>query len=276
MSTSRMARRNLAQQNLNIARENAKGKLITNALDEIGGLVEFGLEATTNNRQSYDDFDKGAESLGIGMDSKIGQQTVGVDKSAPRGMLGKAVDKVGTSLSNFVTRNFTSADRLSDKEFVSDDGRTYTGADISFVGRMKNTKDPQAKMMLAQLEKDGGSLADALNLGEDNQNAITSSSIFSDVGTPKMSREGESGILSEFGGIETAMGGGIESDIGKGLDIDASKFSLEVTGPKGEKIEKNSSGQLYYFNEKGKAVVLPSGSTAYDVMGLNTKEMRSE
>tara|TARA_R100001163_G_C5068454_1_gene208767 strand:+ start:5863 stop:6663 length:801 start_codon:yes stop_codon:yes gene_type:complete len=266
MATSRMARRNLARQNLNTARKDAKGKLVASGLNEISGLVEFGLEATAGNRSAYDAFEKGAEELGIEMDSGSG-------------VMGK--------VKNFMARNFTSPDKMMNKEFYSDDSRVYTGADISFIGRMKSSKDEQVQMLLAnETTRVGKSLSEAFNIGQDIEGGMSESDIkFKADKAIERRGTGGFGQTPSIASMDTGTGvlsdiAGIESSVGK-RDFDSSKFALELaTGPQGQPLEKNSKGQYIYKldpNDPNSAYdVVAPGTRAYDLLGLGTKELGSE
>ena len=263
MATSRIARRNLARQNLNIARKDAKGKLVTSGLNEIAGLVEFGLEATADNRSSWDAFEEGAKELNITMDSGSG---------------------VTGKVKNFMTRNFTSPDKMMGKEFYSDDSRVYTGEDVRFVGRMKNTKDEQVQMMLADAKKGGKSLTEYLNIGQDIEGGMSESDIKFKA-DKAIERRGGFGQTRSIASMDTGTGvlselAGIESSVGK-REFDSGKFALELaTGPQGQPLEKNSKGQYIYKldpNDPNSAYdVVAPGTRAYDLLGLGTKELGSE
>lgn len=288
MATSRTARRNLARQNLNTARKDAKGKLLTSGLNEIAGLVEFGLEATADNRSAYDAFEKGAEELGIEMDSGSG-------------IFGK--------VKNFMTRSFTSPDEMMDKEFISNENRIYTGADVSFMGRMRSSKDPQVQMTLANLEKDGTPLTEALNIGQDIEGGMSESDIqFKANESIKRrgmrsnrqsigSMDSGTGTLSQLSGIESSMSTNTKGFFDK-LNFDFTKenaipegnlfnkdFKLDegqreliktFTGPDGAELKANSKGQIYYLNKNGNAKVVVPGSDEWKKIGLDEMEMTND
>lgn len=288
MATSRTARRNLARQNLNTARKDAKGKLLTSGLNEIAGLVEFGLEATADNRSAYDAFEKGAEELGIEMDSGSG-------------IMGK--------VKNFMTKSFTSPDKMMDKEFISNENRIYTGADVSFMGRMRSSKDPQVQMTLANLEKDGTPLTEALNIGQDIEGGMSESDIqFKANESIKRrgmrsnrqsigSMDSGTGTLSQLSGIESSMSTNTKGFFDK-LNFDFTKenaipegnlfnkdFKLDegqreliktFTGPDGAELKANSKGQIYYLNKNGNAKVVVPGSDEWKKIGLDEMEMTND
>ena len=287
MATSRMARRNLARQNLNTARKDAKGKLVTSGLNEIAGLVEFGLEATANNRSAYDAFEKGAEELGIEMDSGSG-------------VMGK--------VKNFMTRSFTNPDKMMDKEFYSDDSRVYTGADVSFMGRMKSSKDPQVQMTLANLQKDGASLSEALNIGQDIKGGMSESDMefkaklsaqrrggsgrYGKLGAKQSisSMDSGTGTLSQLAGVESSLtGGNMMMGSSTAFDLPEPKLNevsrdaikQAATGPDGQRLNFNTNDELFYYidptdKSKGTRKVKP-GSDLWDSLGLNKlQEMQTD
>lgn len=301
MATSRIARRNLAKTQLESKRNEASGQIGSFLLNEVAGLAEFGITATQGNRDSWDDFEAGAGELNV--NTKLGNQSVGVQEKP------SMLQKVFNPIKNFSKRNFTSADDIGGKEFVSDDNRTYTGADISFMGRMNKSKDPEVQMTLANLQKKGMSLTEALDIGQDVEGGMSESDIqFKANESIKRrgmrsnrqsigSMDSGTGTLSQLSGIESSMSTNTKGFFDK-LNFDFTKenaipegnlfnkdFKLDegqreliktFTGPDGAELKSNSKGQIYYLNKNGNAKVVVPGSDEWKKIGLDEMEMTND
>lgn len=304
MATSRIARRNLAKTQLESKRNEASGQIGSFLLNEVAGLAEFAITATEGNRSSWDDFEAGAGALNV--DTKLGNQSVGVQEKPS--MLQKAFNPI----KNFAKRNFTSADDIGGKEFVSDDNRTYTGADISFMGRMNKSKDPQVQMMLADIQKGGTSLTEALDIGQDIEGGISESDMqFKANESIKRrgmknnrqsmgSMDSGTGTLSQLSGIESSMStntkgffdklnfdftkenqtpdGNLFNKAPSKLDEGQREAIKTYTGPDGAELHYSTAGKVIYFdkNDNNKTVIIPPGSDEWKNLGLDDLEMAND
>tara|TARA_X000001382_G_scaffold121773_1_gene104306 strand:+ start:920 stop:1804 length:885 start_codon:yes stop_codon:yes gene_type:complete len=290
MATSRMARRNLAKAQLQTKQNEAKGKFAQFAANEAAGLAEFAITATQDNRDSNKDFEAGKAELGID-----------TNMPADKGMF--------SGIKNFMNKNFTNANDMATKEFYSEDNRTYTGADISFAGRMRNSKDPQVQMMLRNNMEKGSSLSESLNLGEDFEGGMSELDMqFKANESIKRrgmrnnkqsiaSMDSGTGTLSQLSGIESSMSTNTkgffdklnfdftkENPIPQGnifnealkLDEGQREAIKTFTGPDGAELKANSKGQIYYLNKNGNAKVVVPGSDEWKKIGLDEMEMTND
>lgn len=298
MATSRMARRNLAQQQLKVKQEASKTATITSGLQEIGGMLQLYGEATKPMRSAWKDFEAGQKELGI---------------DSPMKPEGNFLQKLAGGAKDMFNKQFRMPENVHDgRTFFSDKSgkeMSYTGDDIQFAGRIATSKNPLVRQTLAAAQDGGKSFSEALGIGDEITGGMSESDMKykADLAVKRRgmgnnrqsigSMDSGTGILSQLSGIESSMSTNTkgffdklnfdftkENPIPEGnlfnkalkLDEGQRESIRTYTGPDGAELKLNSSGQVYYFDKEGKGVVIPPGSDEWKKLGLDELEMTND
>ena len=298
MATSRMARRNLAQQQLKVKQEASKTATITSGLQEIGGMLQLYGEATKPMRSAWKDFEAGQKELGI---------------DSPMKPEGNFLQKLAGGAKDMFNKQFRMPENVHDgRTFFSDKSgkeMSYTGDDIQFAGRIATSKNPLVRQTLAAAQDGGKSFSEALGIGDEITGGMSESDMEFKAKLSAQRRGGSgrygkfgakpsissmdsgTGVLSQLAGVESSLtGGNMMMDSSTAFDLPEPKLNevsreaikQVATGPQGQRLEHHSkTGDLFYYidpsdKSKGSELVMP-GTEMWTKLGLDKlQEMQTD